>query len=49
MVEQTVSAFGRLEAAFNSAGVQSPIAETADASGEEFDRINAISRRGVWS
>jgi NAD(P)-dependent dehydrogenase (short-subunit alcohol dehydrogenase family) len=24
MVEQTVSAFGRLEAAFNNAGVQSP-------------------------
>jgi NAD(P)-dependent dehydrogenase (short-subunit alcohol dehydrogenase family) len=49
MVEQTVSAFGRLEAAFNNAGVQSPIAETADASGEEFDRVNGISRRGVWS
>jgi NAD(P)-dependent dehydrogenase (short-subunit alcohol dehydrogenase family) len=49
MVEQTVSAFGRLDAAFNNAGVQSPIAETADASGEEFDRVNAINLRGVWS
>ena len=39
MVDQTVSAFGRLDAAFNNAGVQSPIAETADASGEEFDRV----------
>src|SRR4030088_2330030 len=38
MVEQTVSTFGRLDAAFNNAGVQSPIAELADASGEEFDR-----------
>jgi hypothetical protein len=27
MVEQTVAAFGRLDAAFNNAGVQSPIAE----------------------
>jgi NAD(P)-dependent dehydrogenase (short-subunit alcohol dehydrogenase family) len=43
MVEQTVSTFGRLDAAFNNTGVQSPIAETADASGEEFDR------GGVWS
>ena len=34
MVEQTVSTFGRLDAAFNNAGVQSPIAELADASGE---------------
>src|SRR5437879_6078186 len=30
-VEQTVSTFGRLDAAFNNAGVQSPLAETADA------------------
>jgi NAD(P)-dependent dehydrogenase (short-subunit alcohol dehydrogenase family) len=41
--------FGRLDAAFNNAGVQSPVAETADASGEEFDRVNAINLRGVWS
>lgn len=49
MVEQTVSTFGRLDAAFNNAGVQSPIAETADASGEEFDRVNGINLRGVWN
>ena len=49
MIEQTVSTFRRLDAAFNNAGVQSPIAETADASGEEFDRVNAINLRGVWS
>jgi NAD(P)-dependent dehydrogenase (short-subunit alcohol dehydrogenase family) len=49
MVEQTVSTFGRLDAAFNNAGVQSPVAETADASSEEFDRVNAINLRGVWN
>jgi NAD(P)-dependent dehydrogenase (short-subunit alcohol dehydrogenase family) len=49
MVEQTVSTFGRLDAAFNNAGVQSPLAETADASGEEFDRVNGINLRGVWN
>ena len=38
MVEQTVSTFGRLDAAANNAGVQSPAVETADASGEEFNR-----------
>src|SRR6516162_2504371 len=36
MVEQTVSTFGRLDAAYNNAGVQSPAVEIADASGEEF-------------
>src|SRR5207245_7870385 len=49
MIEQTVSTFGRLDAAFNNAGIQSPAVETADASGEEFDRVNAINLRGVWN
>ena len=49
MVEQTVSVFGRLDAAFNNAGVQSPAVETADASVEEFDRVNAINLRGVFN
>ena len=48
MVEQTVSAFGRLDVAFNNAGVQSLAAETADATSEEFDRVNAINLRSVW-
>jgi len=49
MVEQTVSAFGRLDAAYNNAGVQSPAVETADASGEEFERVSGINLRGVWN
>lgn len=49
MVEQTVSAFGSLDVAFNNAGVNSPAVETADASGEEFDRVHAINLRGVWN
>lgn len=49
MVESAVSAFGRLDAAFNNAGIQSPAIEAADATGEEFDRVNAINLRGVWS
>lgn len=49
MIAQAVSTFGRLDAAFNNAGVQSPAVETADASGEEFDRVNDINLRGVWN
>ena len=48
MVEQTVSTFGRLDAAFNNAGVQSPAVETADATSEEFNRVNAINLKSVW-
>ena len=49
MVEQTVAAFGRLDVAFNNAGIQSPAIELADATGEEFDRVNGINLRGVWN
>src|SRR6266446_123064 len=49
MVEQTVASFGRIVAAFNHPGVQSPVAESADASAEEFERVNAINFRGVWT
>lgn len=49
MIEQTVATFGRLDAAFNNAGVQSLPVETADATGEEFERVNAINLRGVWN
>ena len=49
MVDQTVAAFGRLDAAFNNAGVQVPAIETADAVGGDFDHVNAINYRGVWN
>ncbi|MCK4120452.1 glucose 1-dehydrogenase [Ralstonia nicotianae] len=48
LVEQTVAVFGRLDAAFNNAGIQSPAVETADVTSEVFDRVNAINLRGVW-
>ena len=34
LIEQTVATYGRLDAAFNNAGVQSLAAETADATSE---------------
>jgi NAD(P)-dependent dehydrogenase (short-subunit alcohol dehydrogenase family) len=49
MVAKTIATFGRLDAAFNNAGIQVPVAETADASGEDFDHIIGINLRGVWN
>jgi NAD(P)-dependent dehydrogenase (short-subunit alcohol dehydrogenase family) len=48
MVEQAVATFGRLDAAYNNAGVQNIVAEAADASREDFDRVMATNLRGVW-
>jgi NAD(P)-dependent dehydrogenase (short-subunit alcohol dehydrogenase family) len=49
MVGQTVSRFGRLDAAYNNAGVQNVLAETADTTREDYDRVMGINLRGVWS
>ena len=49
MVKQTVAAFGRLDAAYNNAGVQNVLAETADTTGEDYDRVMSINLRGVWN
>jgi NAD(P)-dependent dehydrogenase (short-subunit alcohol dehydrogenase family) len=49
MVAQTISIFGRLDAAFNNAGVQSPLADTVDVSLMDFDRVHAINLRGILS
>ncbi|MFG2440523.1 glucose 1-dehydrogenase [Streptomyces sp. NPDC048508] len=49
MVDRAVSAFGRLDMAFNHAGIQAPPCDAADESAEEFDRVSAVNLRGVWA
>ena len=49
MIDRTVAEFGRLDAAFNNAGIMTPATELADVSREVFDRVTAINLRGVWS
>lgn len=47
-VAQTVSAYSRIDAAFNGAGIDGEPALTADGSIENWDRIMSINLRGVW-
>lgn len=49
LVERTVAEYGRLDMAFNNAGVMARLAPTADATGEEFERVIGINLRGVWN
>ena len=49
VVERTVDTFGRLDFAFNNAGIQAPPTDAADEPAETFDRVNAINLRGVWA
>jgi NAD(P)-dependent dehydrogenase (short-subunit alcohol dehydrogenase family) len=49
MVDLAVSTFGRLDMAFNNAGIQAPPSDAADETAENFDRVNAVNLRGVWA
>ena len=49
MVAKTVETYGRIDGAFNNAGIEGRImASTAECSEENFDRTIAINLKGVW-
>ena len=47
-LDKTIETFGRLDFAFNNAGVEQKIAASADLTEEEWDRIVNINLRGVF-
>jgi NAD(P)-dependent dehydrogenase (short-subunit alcohol dehydrogenase family) len=49
LIERAVATFGRLDMAFNNAGIQVPPSDAADETAENFDRVNAVNLRGVWT
>lgn len=48
MVETAVSRFGRLDCAFNNAGIAGPRAPTADQTSENWHRVLDVNLGGVW-
>ena len=48
MVEKTVARFGKLDAAYNNAGIMPARVETADTETEAFDHVIAVNLKGVW-
>lgn len=48
MVAHAVATYGRLDCAFNNAGIEEEHMRLADCSEETFDRIMGINVKGVW-
>ena len=49
MVDTVVKHFGRIDAAYNNAAIQNVLADTADQTIEDFDKVTGVNLRGVWS
>jgi NAD(P)-dependent dehydrogenase (short-subunit alcohol dehydrogenase family) len=47
-LDKTITTFGRLDFAFNNAGVEQPVTAAADLSEDEWDRILNINLRSVF-
>lgn len=48
LVAATIERFGRLDVAFNNAGIEGVSAATADCTPENWDRVIAINLTGIW-
>lgn len=48
MVEKTIETFGRLDYAFNNAGIEGKSAPTQDCTEENWDKVIGINLKGIW-
>jgi NAD(P)-dependent dehydrogenase (short-subunit alcohol dehydrogenase family) len=49
MVGRAVATFGRLDMAFNNAGILGPVGDLTDETAEAFDDVTAVNLRRVWT
>ena len=48
MVEQAISHYGRLDIAYNNAGVECEMATIGEATESDWDRVLSINLKGIW-
>lgn len=48
MIEKTIAVFGRLDYAFNNAGIEGTSAPVQDCSEENWDKTIGINLKGIW-
>jgi len=47
-IDAVIEAYGRIDGAFNNAGIEGTVASTAECTLENWDRVLAINLTGVW-
>ncbi|KQO85957.1 SDR family oxidoreductase [Methylobacterium sp. Leaf91] len=47
-LDRTIQTFGKLDFAFNNAGIEQPVAPVSEIEDEDFDRLVAINLRGMF-
>jgi len=48
-VARAVADFGRLDMAYNNAGILGPMCPLTEETGEGYDAVNAVNLRGIWT
>ena len=48
LIAKTISTYGRLDFAFNNAGIEGLSAPTQDCTEENWDRVMSVNLKGVW-
>ena len=49
MVQRTVAAFGRLDMAYNNAGILGPMGDVTEETAKAFEEVHAVNLRGIWT
>jgi NAD(P)-dependent dehydrogenase (short-subunit alcohol dehydrogenase family) len=49
LIERTVATFGRLDMAYNNAGILGPMGDVTSETAAGFDEVNAVNLRGIWA
>jgi NAD(P)-dependent dehydrogenase (short-subunit alcohol dehydrogenase family) len=49
LIERTVAEHGRLDMAFNNAGISGPVGPITQETEAEFDQVNKVNLKGVWA
>jgi NAD(P)-dependent dehydrogenase (short-subunit alcohol dehydrogenase family) len=49
VVARAVAQFGRLDMAYNNAGILGPMCDMTEETADGFDEVNGVNLRGVWT